>query len=276
MKLGKLTLTIIAAMGLQACSTIYSLLPNSAPLASLEQPDSIKPQTIALQGALNFQQSRAIFTPCGSEQHYQLQLSSRLMDKITQNTTPSFAPRPVPMTVWGHFSAPGRSDDIQSVNDNLSIDNSLEIDDNTVIDDSAISADNIAIDAHFNVKQLTVNDQFCEKSDQVPEDGNWVGSYQSEANETPLVVTLELHQDHSMLTRYHYTNGEPDSLESGYWQPLNSEQIQVVITHFQDQYLLSDRLFIRDGDTLRTDKERVGEQVYPIANGGLQLQRNEE
>lgn len=244
MKPFKLTLTIIAAMGLQACSTIYSLLPNSEPLASLEQLDSVTPQTIVLQGELNFQQERAIFTPCGSDQHYQLQISESLMDKITQNMTPSFAPRPVPMTIWGHFSSPERSDD------------------------------GMAIDAHFHVEQLDVNAQLCEESDKVQEDGNWIGSYQSEAtDETPLVITLELHQDYSMTTYYHYNNGEPDSLESGYWQPLNTDQIHVVITHFQDQFLLSDRIFTLDGNTISADKERVGTQVYPIANGGLTLQR---
>ncbi|MBY8044135.1 hypothetical protein NI390_14075 [Vibrio fluvialis] len=100
----------------------------------------------------------------------------------------------------------------------------------------------------------------------------WVGTYfASSTQNNGFSVTLNLDADHMATTRYHYSSGEADIVERGYWQQLNPRQIQVVMTQHQQQYLLSERVFTRDGSTLSADKEKVGSVVYPIANGGLVL-----
>lgn len=99
----------------------------------------------------------------------------------------------------------------------------------------------------------------------------WVGTYfASSTKNNGFSVTLNLDADHMATTRYHYS-GQADTVELGYWQQLNAEQIQVVMTRHQQQYLLSERIFTRQGNTLTANKEKVGSVVYPIANGGLVL-----
>ncbi|MEI8632241.1 hypothetical protein P4S72_09785 [Vibrio sp. PP-XX7] len=60
-------------------------------------------------------------------------------------------------------------------------------------------------------------------------------------------------------------------IETGFWQALNEHQVQVIMTQHQQQYLLSQRIFTREGNTLHAKKELVGTRVYGIANGGLTL-----
>ncbi|WP_417870542.1 COG3650 family protein [Vibrio furnissii] len=100
----------------------------------------------------------------------------------------------------------------------------------------------------------------------------WVGTYFASSTQTTgFSVTLNLDADHMATTRYHYSSGEADIVERGYWQQLNPRQIQVVMTQHQQQYLVSERVFTREGSTLSAEKEKVGDVVYPIANGGLVL-----
>ncbi|MGC9421297.1 COG3650 family protein [Vibrio sp.] len=100
----------------------------------------------------------------------------------------------------------------------------------------------------------------------------WVGTYFASATEQQgFGVTLELNPDHSATTRYRYLNGERELVEKGFWQQLNPDQIQVVMTLHQQQYLLSERVFSRRGYQLHADKEKIGNVVYPIRNGGLIL-----
>lgn len=63
-------------------------------------------------------------------------------------------------------------------------------------------------------------------------------------------------------------------MEQGYWQQLNPNQIQVVMTRHQQQYLLSERIFTREGYQLTATQEKVGQSVYNIADGGLVLFRS--
>lgn len=89
-------------------------------------------------------------------------------------------------------------------------------------------------------------------------------------------VTLELNDDHSAITTYSYSNGDDPIIEQGFWQQLNTNQVQVVMTRHQQQYLISERIFTREGNQLRAKKERVGNVVYPIADGGLVLFKTKE
>ena len=106
---------------------------------------------------------------------------------------------------------------------------------------------------------------------------NWSGFYQATSTQASnFSVSLKVSPDHSAITTYSYDNGESDSVERGYWQQLNQEQIQVVMTHHQQQPLLSERIFTRDGNKLTAEQEKVGNMVYPIADGGLTLFKSEQ
>ncbi|EEW07458.1 COG3650 family protein [Vibrio mimicus] len=103
----------------------------------------------------------------------------------------------------------------------------------------------------------------------------WSGVYfASSTEQTGFSVSLTLEKDHTAQTRYEYANGEPAVIEQGYWQQINPDQIQVVMTRHQQQYLLSERIFTRDGYQLTAEKEKVGQSVYNIADGGLVLFRS--
>ncbi|KJY81630.1 membrane protein [Vibrio galatheae] len=105
---------------------------------------------------------------------------------------------------------------------------------------------------------------------------SWVGEYRASSTKSSnFSVTLKVFPDHSAITRYGYSTGESDSVESGFWQQLNPNQIQVVMTHHQQQPLLSQRIFTRDGKQLSANQEKVGNLIYPIADGGLTLFKSE-
>lgn len=100
----------------------------------------------------------------------------------------------------------------------------------------------------------------------------WTGFYHASSTQsTDFQIRMELNPDHSATTHYDYNNDEPSIVESGYWQQLNDNQVQVVMTRHHQQFLVSERIFTRQGDTLVADKEKVSDTVYPIANGGLTL-----
>ncbi|MEZ8240645.1 COG3650 family protein [Vibrio splendidus] len=101
---------------------------------------------------------------------------------------------------------------------------------------------------------------------------DWSGLYfASSTQNTGFSINLELNDDHSAITTYSYSNGDPSIVEQGFWQQLNQNQVQVVMTRHQQQYLISERIFTLDNGKLVAQKEKVGNVVYPIANGGLVL-----
>lgn len=101
---------------------------------------------------------------------------------------------------------------------------------------------------------------------------DWVGSYLA-ASTTNLgfSISVELEPDHTATTTYIYGNDEPNTREIGFWQQQSESQVQVVMTRYQGQRLISERVFTLEGDQISTQKERVNGQEYPIANGGLVL-----
>ncbi|TMX37508.1 hypothetical protein [Vibrio sp. Hep-1b-8] len=106
---------------------------------------------------------------------------------------------------------------------------------------------------------------------------NWTGVYQATSTQASnFSVSLNIASDHTATTTYSYNDGESDSVERGYWQQLNPNQVQVVMTHHQQQPLLSERIFSREGNQITADKEKVGNMVYPIADGGLTLFKSEQ
>ncbi|OLQ93683.1 hypothetical protein BIY21_11240 [Vibrio ponticus] len=106
---------------------------------------------------------------------------------------------------------------------------------------------------------------------------NWSGKYQASSTQSSgFSVILEMQPDHGATTTYRYLDGSGDLVERGYWQQLSPQQVQVVMTHHQQQPLLSERLFVRSDEQLTADKEKVGDVVYPIADGGLTLFKTEQ
>ncbi|WP_104400939.1 hypothetical protein [Vibrio penaeicida] len=101
---------------------------------------------------------------------------------------------------------------------------------------------------------------------------DWLGSYRATSTKNQgFSVQLELNSDHSANTHYHYSNGDPSTQEKGYWQQLNPDQIKVTMTHYQNQPLLSERIYTRSGSSLKAVKEKVNGVVYPIQGNGLEL-----
>ena len=101
---------------------------------------------------------------------------------------------------------------------------------------------------------------------------DWSGTYfASSTQNSGFSINLDLNDDHSAVTTYSYSNGAPSIVEQGFWQQLNQNQVQVVMPRHQRQYLRSERIFTLDNGKLVAEKEKVGNIVYPIANGGLVL-----
>lgn len=123
--------------------------------------------------------------------------------------------------------------------------------------------------------KLSINDnnyQGCATLANADATQDWTGIYHASSTQNSgFSVTLKLMPDHTATTTYSYQDGSADSVENGYWQQLNPNQVQVVMTHHQQQPLLSERIFTRDGFELTAEKEKVGTIIYPIADGGLVL-----
>ncbi len=103
----------------------------------------------------------------------------------------------------------------------------------------------------------------------------WAGMYQASSTvHSGFSVTLNLNKDHSASTEYSYQDGSPSRMESGYWQQLNSRQIQVMMTQFQGQRLLAERIYTKDGNSITAPKEKINNMVYGISGNGLTLYKN--
>lgn len=86
---------------------------------------------------------------------------------------------------------------------------------------------------------------------------NWSGLYfASSTQNTGFSINLELNDDHSAITTYSYSNGDPSIVEQGFWQQLNQNQVQVVMTRHQQQYLISERVFTLDNGKLVAEKRK--------------------
>ncbi|PFG58758.1 putative lipoprotein [Vibrio sp. ES.051] len=114
--------------------------------------------------------------------------------------------------------------------------------------------------------------QGCGMASNVDASLKWANTYVATSTQSQgFEVSMTLNSDHSAMTKYSYANGQAPLVERGYWQQLSPSQVQVVMTHHQQQRLMSERLFTREGNQLTATKEKVGNMVYPIADGGLVL-----
>ncbi|WP_117236425.1 COG3650 family protein [Vibrio maerlii] len=101
---------------------------------------------------------------------------------------------------------------------------------------------------------------------------DWSGTYEAASTESAgFTISLTLNSDHSAITQYDYSNDDPSIVEKGYWQQTKDDEVSVVMTRHQSQYLVSERRFTRQGNQITAKEEIVSGKRYPIANGGLNL-----
>lgn len=330
---------LVSLLTLQACSMVSDeaaqpTTETSVTVASLEQPNTIKPQTFVMRGEVVLGHEAQSIQPCGSEKQYWLAIDH---DKFMQAQTLISAPyQPMYGEMVGYLETSSRDGfdadyDARFVVEQVnlltaenpnrcerplqknrafgnepfwSLDfNNSEISfqpmggqkQNFAVTQSRFEANRRRYD--FANGQLELNLRSCNDgmsdsiygwsaSLQVGEKQyhgcatlsnqdatlNWTGTYQATSTQSAgFSVILNMLSDHSATTTYRYQDNSGDLVERGYWQQLSPQQVQVVMTHHQQQPLLSERLFIRDGYQLTADKEKVGNVVYPIADGGLTL-----
>ncbi|NOH25986.1 COG3650 family protein [Vibrio europaeus] len=328
---------VIILLALQACSTSTTIKDSeSKPVvqASLDKPDTIKPQTFVMRGEVVLGHEVRSITPCGSNQQYWLDISDDRFHQALKLVRSPYAP--LYGEVIGHLET-GQADGfvadysarfvVDSIN-LLSAENpkrcdqalkptrafgnepfwSIDFASNALTfqkigEDKrqlALSSSRIESDRRryqFEGGSLELNQRSCIDgmsdslygwSATLELEGNsyqgcatlsnqdatqdWTGLYQAASTKSSnFSVALKIFPDHSATTTYSYTTGEADSVESGYWQQLNKDQIQIVMTRHQQQALLSERIFTRDGYQLSASQEKVGSLIYPIADGGLTL-----
>ncbi|MGP8308952.1 COG3650 family protein [Vibrio sp. YIC-376] len=131
-------------------------------------------------------------------------------------------------------------------------------------------------DSIYGWKATLKNDgityQGCGMAANVDATLEWANTYVATSTKSQgFEVQMTLKPDHSATTQYSYSDGQAPLIERGYWQQLSPSQVQVVMTHHQQQHLKSERLFSREGNQLKATQEKVGDMVYPIADGGLVL-----
>lgn len=330
---------IASLLALQACS-IFDASPalestqTTPAKASLDQPNSIKPQTFIMRGEVILGHEVSSIQPCGSEQQYWLSLDN---DKFQQGIKLINMPyQPMYGEMIGHLETSGTDGFDADYSARFVVDKvnmltaenpqrcerktqntrafgtepfwSLEFTPTHLsfqpmggakldlpITTSRIEPNRRRYDfpqgqLELNLRScsdgmsdslygwsssLTIDDKRyhgCATLSNADATQSWVGSYQAASTQnSTFSIKLDVKADHTATTTYQYNDGSNDSVERGYWQQLNANQVQVVMTHHQQQPLLSERLFTRDGDMLNASKEKVGDIIYPIADGGLVL-----
>ena len=98
---------------------------------------------------------------------------------------------------------------------------------------------------------------------------NWVETYQgtSTIGDSGLTIGLTLNPDHSAVTTYDYNTDEPQLVETGVWQATKDNKLHVLMSRHQRQYMISERVFSKNGTQISADKERVNGVVFPIQSG---------
>lgn len=104
----------------------------------------------------------------------------------------------------------------------------------------------------------------------------WSGTYQGTTylgEEPTLTTTLELKPDHSAVTRYTYPSGEPGLQERGFWQQAGEGKVKVTMAQYQGRRLISERVFVRDGEQLSANEETINGETYFLGDSGLTLRK---
>ncbi|MBL4829055.1 MAG: hypothetical protein JKY55_04080 [Aliivibrio sp.] len=101
----------------------------------------------------------------------------------------------------------------------------------------------------------------------------WSGEYQA-VTPQGLAITLTLHNDHTATTLYHSKKEDSDTKETGVWQQINSDQIHVLMSRHQRLYMISERVFTRNGASISAENEKVNGQLYGLGPNGITLFKN--
>ncbi|WEM42365.1 hypothetical protein PTW35_00380 [Photobacterium sp. DA100] len=104
---------------------------------------------------------------------------------------------------------------------------------------------------------------------------HWVGTYQghSDLGAAVLTTTLSLLPDHSAITAYSYSNGQPGLEEKGFWQQAGDGKVKVTMAQYQGRRLISERLFRREDGQLSTRQEIINGETYELGDNGLTLDK---
>ena len=334
MKLLKTAALGLGCITLAACTSV-SQTPKQSEVASLNNPESIKPQLFMLRGDITIGTQTQTLTPCGSQQQFELQIPAEIRTSAEQIATAPY--EPMYGEVMGYLVAPSQTGyngdyagkfivtQINTLNGkekdrchlypmptrafgtkptawsaqftdqgvvfapSVGAQHTLAIKGGQLsgakrvyqlnggkITLQATSCVNNTASALYgwqaNMTVGTQQYQGCAVLGNTDTSQNWSGIYYATSTtDAGFSVSMQLGQDHTAITRYSYTNGDPDVIEKGFWQPLNTDQIQVVMTRHQQQYLVTQRIFTRNGEQLTATQEKVGSTIYPIASGGLVL-----
>jgi len=336
MKALKNPATWLAILALQGCSTATTTPENVAldPIASLDVPQSIQPQTFIIRGQAVVGHETRTFTPCGSQQQFWLDMSPEQTQQALQLARQPY--QPMYGEFIGYLAAPSQTgynadyaarfivkqvniltaenpnrcdQDVRSTRafgtepawsinfkkdqlefsrmgqdkQQLNIESSrvtntrrhYQFNDGELTLEQGACSDNMSDSIYGWTSTLDLGDTHysgCATLSNQDSTTEWSGLYfASSTKNVGFSVELQLNPDHSATTTYRYTGEDLPTVEQGFWQQLNNNQIQVVMTRHQQQYLVSERIFKRDGYQLVAEKEKVGNVVYPIANGGLTL-----
>lgn len=98
---------------------------------------------------------------------------------------------------------------------------------------------------------------------------NWVNTYQgtSPVGASGLTIGLTLNADHSAITTYDYNTDEPQLVETGVWQATRDNKLHVLMSRHQRQYMISERVFSKDGEKISAKEEQVNGVLFPIQSG---------
>ncbi|OOF33645.1 hypothetical protein [Salinivibrio costicola] len=104
---------------------------------------------------------------------------------------------------------------------------------------------------------------------------HWTGQYQGisqHSGQPTLTTQLTLLSDHSAITTYH-PQGEAVTKETGVWQPVANNKVQVLTTRSGEQMVVSERIYQRNGLSLTATEETFNGNTYPLGPEGLTLKR---
>ncbi|MGO1296097.1 MAG: COG3650 family protein [Vibrio sp.] len=327
---------VLSSLALAACSSTSS--PTPTPLADLNHPESIKPQSFMMRGSVVIGPNSQTITPCDSQQQFQLALPKSLIKQAKSVSNSPYDARYGELT--GYVEPPSQSGDngdyagrfiVTHINvlsgkpqyqchhyplPTRAFGNTPKPWSATFNQDGLVftpakgSSSQLPVSQgelsehsrqyQFDQGALTLSARYChDKSSHALYGwhatldhhqqsyagcailGNtdsslkWAGVYYAASKTNQgFTVSMQLSRDHTAVTRYSYEGDQPDVVETGYWQSLGHHQVQVVMTRHNQQYLVTQRIFNAKHETFTAKKEKVGDTVYPIANGGLVLYKD--
>ncbi len=215
------------------------------PLASLDRPDSIVHQDSRIRGRLVVNTNSGTLAPCAGQEQYLLVLNDKQRQALAKQAHHPY--QELYAELGGYLEAPSQTGYNADYRARMVVNRIIQVGDDAV--------------------------RGCALSESPETDDRWVADYQAQSQtDNGLQISLSLAPNHSAVTRYTYPDKPNDVIvESGFWQALNAQQIEVVMTQYQQQYLITKRIFTRSGNTLTANLEKIGQKVYPIHNGGLTL-----